>query len=650
VNIEVDHAMPQPLEPETCLGGYELVRRIGVGGMAEVWVARRVSERKANKYVAIKVVADQHVGDPRFQRMFKTEVELSALLNHVNIVQVFDEGEDDGRSYLVMEWVDGVNLLKLEAALSFIDDEPWRLKIITYVVGQLLYALHYAHSITLHDGNPLGIVHRDVSPQNVLVSAQGEVKLTDFGVAHYLLEESSGIHVKGKLRYMAPEQLAGRTRDPRLDLYAVGAILHELLDGRRFRHHVEDQRQMYIEVLSGQIPALSRSVPPELEALRLGLLEPDPERRLACADAALERLARFPGYGDARRELTQLCGGLTGVLRPRIGPGQSDLVPAATPSRAAAGRAEPPVAIPLAVGAAGPAEAAGAARSKTLRMAGAAAPEALEIDPTQPWNPVGVPGTAPTSTSARLRALAEATEPVAPVAREASTSPRAHRRPVAPWVLLGGVLAVVLGSGVWWSTLERPRSAATVPVTEPLPGSADAGEVAEVARAEEVRAAIASDGSDGSDGSDRSVERDPAAGSEETGDEPTLVIDDSTTTDATSTGQPSEPAMPAAGDPTQPPPPPPRPKQALSLVAVEALGAVQVEVRSKDGEFRRVYELHGRPKGERIPTGTYWVKWRSAGAKEWSKRERVVLRRGCDLRIVLAPTGMKQIPMGSTCR
>ncbi|MEM7153931.1 MAG: protein kinase [Myxococcota bacterium] len=329
--------MVEPLQAGTVIGDYELVRSIGRGGMAEVWVARRRSDRRASKYVAIKVIADQYVGDPRYQRMFGSEADLAALLNHTNIVQVFDEGEDHGRSFLVMEWVDGVNLLKVAAALTFVDDEQWRYKVISYIVGQLLYALNYAHSITLHDGNPLGIVHRDVSPQNVLISTQGEVKLTDFGVAHYVLEESSGIHVKGKVRYMSPEQISGKGRDPRLDLYAVGAILHELLDGRRFRHHIEDQREMYLEALGGKIPAMSRPIPPELDALRRALLEPELDRRVPNADAALEMLSRFPGHGDARRELTELCSSVTGVMKPRVGPQGAPPASGSSPGQAASG-------------------------------------------------------------------------------------------------------------------------------------------------------------------------------------------------------------------------------------------------------------------------------------------------------------------------
>ncbi|MCX4247130.1 serine/threonine protein kinase [Paraliomyxa miuraensis] len=714
--------MPRPLEPEARIGSYELVRRIGVGGMAEVWVARRVSERRANKYVAIKVVADQHVGNPRYHRMFKSEVELSALLNHVNIVQVFDEGEDDGRGYLVMEWVDGVNLLKIEAALTFIDDEAWRLKVITYIVGQLLYALNYAHSITLHDGNPLGIVHRDVSPQNVLVSAQGEVKLTDFGVAHYLLEESSGMHVKGKLRYMAPEQLGGKGRDPRIDLYAVGAILHELLDGRRFRYDVEDQQEMYIAVISGTIPALCRRVPPELDALRLGLLEPEMQRRIPTADAALEQLARFPGYGDARRELTQLCGGLTGVMRPRVGPGPSTAVPMATgtsvaasppePSRAAgqaeqaavsmaasagkpwraAGQAEE-AAASVAASAVQPSRVAGQAeqaaanvaasavvgptespvQSTTLRLEkGAVGPQPVEQESTQPWMPPAVPRSVGQVASAPLYVANEATDPASPVSAPGPTATMARRRSSssAPWVAISGAAMVaLLGAGTWWLAVERPkteglearqavddhalersketvdepeatqRMAVGTPPPELAPESANTTGTPRPGTNEDPIPALAGDASS-TGGSD-------AAGGSETGSS-----DDTGRSDVTGnsddTGAPeSSGAKPA---PPKPEPTAPRAKQALTVVAVAALGAVQVEVRSKDGKVRKRYELRGSTDGNRLPVGSYTVKWRPVGASQWNKAQGVTLRRGCDLRVVIDAKGIKSVPMGSACR
>ena len=378
-----DLSLPPRAEAGVVIGGYELVRRIGRGGMAEVWVARKALGRKGTKFVAIKLLADHYVGDERYTRMFRAEAELAAVLSHANIVQVFDEGEEFGRSYLIMEWVDGLNLLKLGAVLALIDDEQRRFRVAAYIIGQLLYALGYAHSITSFDGSPLGVVHRDVSPQNVLVSNHGEVKLTDFGVAYHVMEESSGIHVKGKVRYMSPEQLSGKTRHPTVDLYAVGALLHELLDGKKFRGDFEDGQDMFSAVLSGAIPPLTRPIPPELDELRMRLLAPDPADRVQSAEEAISMLRRYPGYGDARSELTKLCGSLTGIVRPRAGPGQSSQVPMAekntTQFKGRQGLAKPRIASP--VGRAGTGRPPGASVQTTIPRKLSPAPPPIQPPP-----------------------------------------------------------------------------------------------------------------------------------------------------------------------------------------------------------------------------------------------------------------------------
>jgi hypothetical protein len=308
-------------EPGELVGGYELLREIGRGGMAEVWVARKANSI-GGKFVALKMILPQFVGDERYSRMFRSEAEVSAPLSHSNIVQVFDEGEDAGRSFLVMEWVDGVDLARLAPDLANLRerDPQLRLRVIAYVVGQVLHGLSYAHKITSHRGQSLGIVHRDVSPQNVIVSVSGDVKVTDFGIAHRMIEETSGIHVKGKLRYMAPEHLAGQSHSPTVDLYAVGAILHELLEGRKFRHDAQDQVQLYHQVMTGKIPDAPADAPRELEDLRLALLQPDPKKRPQTADAALLMLKRWPGYSEMKVELGMICGMMTGIVRPRTGP------------------------------------------------------------------------------------------------------------------------------------------------------------------------------------------------------------------------------------------------------------------------------------------------------------------------------------------
>jgi serine/threonine protein kinase len=653
----MDEEGPSSLYPGFRIGGYELVRRIGRGGMAEVWCAKRMSERKASKFVAIKVVADRYMNDPRFQRMFRSEAELSGLLNHVNIVQVFDEGEDAGRSYLVMEWIDGVNLLKVGAALTFIDDEPWRHKIIAYIVGQLLHALGYAHSVTMHDGNPLGIVHRDVSPQNVLISNNGEVKLTDFGVAHHLLEESSGIHVKGKVRYMAPEQLAGKTRDRRLDLYAVGAILHELLDGRRFRHEAVDQRDLYIAVLSGKVLGLSRPVPPELDALRQGLLTADPEARTASADAALELLERYPGYGDARRDLTQLCGGLTGVLRPRVGPGQSTLMRSASPPGA--------VAAPVAV------EEPPLPRPRTLRVTPLppGAPSEPVIGDTSPWpprppasavpasgrvssepdtgvmtptmvqrflslpvesGPMGVPSE-PTDSQHELSTLTTsppaAPRPTPGVTMVAGRRPRSQG-PIALLLAVGGVVMSITAAGAYALRDQigvlLGRGNAVAPGVVDSPPAMD-GESTPSTNEDEPLPL---------------VKQDDGLGEEaESGTDTGAAIEDLA---GTSSGTGSELPPPADAPPPPKPPTYKRRKTYPVNIAVEkSLLPLEVRMGSK------TFTVHGALKVGRYPAGRYKVQWRRGGRGAWMPPVTVEVDPGCDeLYLTIRASGASAKPLG----
>lgn len=313
------------------VGGYQLIRPAGKGGMAEVWLARKGGRGRP---VALKAVLPHLAGEARYNRMFRTEAEVSGLMSHSNIAQCFDEGEDGGVSYMVMEWVEGINLVRLREALKLIDNADLRASMISFVIGQLLHALGYAHQLTDPNGNPLCIVHRDISPQNVLVSTAGDVKLLDFGVAHTVIEESSGMHVKGKLRYMAPEQLTSRTKAPTLDLFGVGALLHELLDGKRFRGDFKDDRQLHAQVIRGVVPMLRGPVAPELERLRQSLLSSDPAGRPQSAETALELLRQFGGYRDCRVELSKIVGSLLGSSRPRsaVEPSQASAVrPASTP-------------------------------------------------------------------------------------------------------------------------------------------------------------------------------------------------------------------------------------------------------------------------------------------------------------------------------
>lgn len=298
------------------LGDYELLRQIGRGGMAEVWMGRRAGYGGSAKPCAIKVMLPHIADDPRYRQMFLSEARLCMQLTNTNIVQVFDVGEHDRALYLVMEWVDGIDVATL-AMLMRRTGLAFPHGVTGYIVGELLHALNYAHRLTF-EGKPLGIVHRDVSPQNVMISSGGEVKLTDFGVARVSREESSSEHAKGKLRYMAREHLAGQAC-PRSDLYAVGAILHELVAGEKFRDGL-DEGMMYGAIFSDEILPMTRGdVPPELETLRRSLLEPEVTRRVSSAADALELLERWPGYRNERSHLQRIYQSFFGKGAPRSG-------------------------------------------------------------------------------------------------------------------------------------------------------------------------------------------------------------------------------------------------------------------------------------------------------------------------------------------
>ena len=301
------------------LGSYELTHKLGAGGMAEVWAARRGAVGGAAKTFAVKRLA-RHLADiEEYRAMFLAEARLSMLLTHSNIVQVFDAGEQDGEVYLAMEYVDGVDLAVLTAKLAEAG-ESLPIPVAAHIVAELLTALAYAHDLRDEDDRQMTVVHRDVSPQNVMISLSGEVKLMDFGIARLRSEDTSGLHIKGKVRYMPPEQLRGESREPTIDLFAAGAILHELLDGARFRNQASDDARLYGMVLDGEVPPLAREDLPEaLDALRLHLLAADPEQRIGDAHDALDELYAWSGYRNARIQLGRLVRRLRGVEAPRVG-------------------------------------------------------------------------------------------------------------------------------------------------------------------------------------------------------------------------------------------------------------------------------------------------------------------------------------------
>jgi serine/threonine protein kinase len=271
--------------------------------MAEVWLARRVGFEGADKPCALKLPLPHLAADPRFRRMFLAEARLLSRLRHCGIVSAFDVGCDGPRPFIAMEWIEGVDLAEFGARLRGAG-EPMPVAVAAHITGELLDALDYVHTFCVA-GRPQRIVHRDISPHNVLISAAGEVKLLDFGIARACHDETSQPGAKGKLRYMAPEQLRGRATQ-RSDLFAVGAVLHEMLSGGRYREG-QTEDSLYGRIFDPVIPTLRRpDVPPQIDALRRDLLAARADDRPPSADAALRRLAQWPEYRNARLDLRWL--------------------------------------------------------------------------------------------------------------------------------------------------------------------------------------------------------------------------------------------------------------------------------------------------------------------------------------------------------
>lgn len=302
------------------LGDYTLTRRLGVGGMGEVWMGRREALGGAAREVAIKLLSAERASNAEARRMFLDEARLSMLLRNSNIVQVHDVAEtSDGTCYMVLEFIEGLNLAELSDKMRQAG-EAMPDSITAYIIGEVLKGLAHAHELR-HEGQHKTVVHRDVSPHNVMVSVYGEVKIMDFGIARVASEDTSGVHVKGKLRYMPPEQLRGETREPTLDLFAVGAMLHELLDGVKFRSNVIDEGRLFGMILDGEVPPLARasdSVPKELDELRQLLLAAKPRDRIQSARLAFRRLTFWPGYRDTRFELDELVRRYVGNGGPQV--------------------------------------------------------------------------------------------------------------------------------------------------------------------------------------------------------------------------------------------------------------------------------------------------------------------------------------------
>jgi eukaryotic-like serine/threonine-protein kinase len=272
---------PSVSPPPKEIAQFEIVRRLGAGGMAEVFLAKKRGAEGTYKVLVLKRILPTHGGSRRFRSMFIEEAHLATRLNHPNVVQVyeFQDFGDEGL-LLAMEYVEGCDLGRLMSAARAKGTHilPW---LGAWIVAEAAKGLHYAHDKKDEAGQPLEIVHRDVSPQNILLSFEGAVKIADFGIASArLFAEEQGV-LKGKFGYMSPEQARGQSVDRRSDLYALGVILWEILVGRPIHGGLGGEALLDI-VRSGIIEPPStyaRDVPTELEQIVLQALAPAREDR-----------------------------------------------------------------------------------------------------------------------------------------------------------------------------------------------------------------------------------------------------------------------------------------------------------------------------------------------------------------------------------
>jgi len=410
-----------PVAPER-YGKYHLLERIGVGGMAEVWRAKTLGSEGFTKDLVIKRILPKFTNDEESVRMFIDEARLVAKLHHPNIVQIFDFDKEGDRYYLAMELIEGRDLRQAEKSSA--KAGVWfPISLSIYLIAEALKGLHYAHT-RLDHGKPLEIVHRDVSPHNILISFSGDVKISDFGiakVAERASAQSTGT-VKGKLAYMSPEQITGQPLDGRTDIYSMGIVFWELLTRHRL-FFGPDEHDVIRRVRDGIVPPprqFNPEIPEEIEKIVMKMLVANRSQRYQSAGEVVRALCSLPQYNyDAQalgeymralfpeetRNWTQMLQTLLATpnkTAPRaeqsvsmqiVVPTNAENAKAATPAQSGA----PPAALPTAELSAltEVAEPAGPSPVKTLAMVSSGPPPAPAkgSDPTKPQSAPSPPPT-----------------------------------------------------------------------------------------------------------------------------------------------------------------------------------------------------------------------------------------------------------------
>ncbi len=284
--------------PGHVLGRYELLLPIAAGGMAMVWAARLKGSRGFQKIVAVKTMLPKLSEDEQFEQMFLDEASLASQIRHPHVVEILDLGEQHGILFLVMEWIDGVPLNQLMKAARSKGGVP--IPVAVRIAIQACAGLQAAHELKDGDGKLVGLVHRDISPQNILVTYDGVSKVVDFGVAKATALGGGATvagQIKGKVAYMAPEQVKGGQIDRRVDLFAMGIVLYALTTGKHPFRRESEAATMY-NICAPQPVMPPRKVVPdyplELEQVVIKALSKDADRRYQTANELLKALDQLP--------------------------------------------------------------------------------------------------------------------------------------------------------------------------------------------------------------------------------------------------------------------------------------------------------------------------------------------------------------------
>ncbi len=447
------------------LGRYELLVPLASGGMAQVWVARLAGEHGFTRLVAVKTMRPEHAESDAFRRMFLDEARLAARIAHANVVEVLDLGEEgEGIVYLAMTLVEGDSVAGLLRVRRKIGARGLPHGIAARVVGDALAGLHAAHELRDEEDRPLQLVHRDVSPHNVLVGLDGIAKIADFGVAKArsrLADETEAGQVKGKFAYMAPEQLERREVDRRSDVFSTGVVLWEALTGEKLFGGIDliDTIARIRDTTIPDVRDVAPDVPARIAEVTAKALERDRARRFASAAEmgdALEAAARECGAIASAKEVGALVEGLCGEEIQRRREAARDAVRAVTRGGVAAtgpGGTEG-IAVPIGEATEGATttvvDTARSRRTRGIAVVVAAAVGAIAIAGAV----IGLRRSAPQS-SATLPAAASAMTLPAPIASP-SEAPASSDAPVASAAPTPGSATPTPASRPW-----RPRRSPT---------------------------------------------------------------------------------------------------------------------------------------------------------------------------------------------